>query len=199
MILGRSLIPIEPKMKTMIQREQAQNTINTMKVTGMVSDTTTNKWQEMTSLGGMNYARTRLLDATGCKTSAKERKVRPPTLQAQFATTGPLVTSRFTSPTSKATSGRTSAYKAVHEAALVSKALLEAQLEAERTVARLSEDKAECEREHKAIAKTIETVQNELRLLLTDMHKDEETKAAEMNAERYGSSYHWDEISADTA
>ena len=48
--------------------------------------------------------------------------------------------------------------------AVARKALLEAPLEAERTVARLSEDKAECDREHQDIAEEIDSVRIELRL-----------------------------------
>ena len=104
----------------------------------------------------MNYAKTRLLEATGTKSSGRGRKVRPPALLAQTATTAPHSTSRSASPSSEATSRRSSAYKAVHEAAVARKALLEAQLEAEQTIA--------CNREHQTIAAEIEAIQNELRL-----------------------------------
>ena len=62
------------------------------------------------------------------------------------------------------------------------KALLEAQLEAERTVARLSEDKSEYNGEHQAITEETEAVQNELRLSVDRHARRHDKQAAEMNA-----------------
>ena len=66
----------------------------------MTSDTTADLLQEMTYVRSMNYARTRLLEVTGPKTSGKEKKVSPPALLAQTATTGPHGTSRSALPSS---------------------------------------------------------------------------------------------------
>ena len=63
----------------------------------MASDTTANILQEMTYVGGMNFARTRLLEVTDPKVYGKGRKARPPTLLAQTATTGTQGMSRSAS------------------------------------------------------------------------------------------------------
>ena len=107
----------------------------------------------------MNYARTRLLEATGPKTSGEGTKVR---LQTYWQ------------------------YRAIHEAAVARKALLEAQLKAKRTVARLSEDKTECDREHQPIAEEIVAVQNELRLSVDSDAEGQHMQVAEMNAMGHG-------------
>ena len=109
-------------------------------------------------------------------------KVRPPTLLAQTAITGAHGTSRSLSPSSKRTSRPSSAYRAVHEAAMSRKALLQAQLEADSILAPLCEDKAECDREHQAIAEEIEAVQNELRISANRHAQWPEMQAAERNA-----------------
>ena len=82
-------------------------------------------------MGGLNYAKPRLLEATEPRASGKGRKVRPPAFIAQTAATGPHGTSRSASPSSEALSKRSSAYIAIHEAAITGKALLQAQLEEE--------------------------------------------------------------------
>ena len=130
----------------------------------------------------MNYAKTRLLEVTEFRASGKGGKVKPLTLLAQTAMTGPHGASRSSSPSSEAISRRSSAYTAVHEAAVARKALLQAQLEAERTVARLSEDKAECNREHQAIVEEIEAVQNELRIFADRKAQGQDMQAAEIYA-----------------
>ena len=155
---------------------------NAPKAMGMTSDTTANIIQEMSYVGGITYAKTRLLEATGTRVSGMARKVRPPALLTQTAAAGPHGTSRSASPSSEATSRRSSAYKAVHEAAIARKALLEAQFEAEQTIAGFSADKTECNREHQTIAAEIEAIQNELRLSTERQAQRQGKQAAEMNA-----------------
>ena len=69
-----------------IEGAGCSNTISTPNAASFASDTTSNILQEMTYVGGMNYAKTRLLDATGPKPAGKGRKVTPATLQSQIAT-----------------------------------------------------------------------------------------------------------------
>ena len=58
--------------------------------------------QQMSYIGGMNYARARLQEATASRLSGKSKQVRPPALLAQTGTTGPHRDSRSSSPSSKA-------------------------------------------------------------------------------------------------
>ena len=155
---------------------------NAPKAMSLASDTTANILQEMSYVGGMNYAKNRLLEATETKASGKGRKVRPPALLAQTAATRPHGASRSARPSSDATSRRSSAYKAEHEAAIARKPFLQAQLEAEQTIARLSADEAECNREHQTIAADIEAIQIELRLSTERQAKRQGKQAAEKNA-----------------
>ena len=63
-----------------INEQGCSNVANAPKAMSLTSDTTANISQEMSYVGGMNHAKTRLLEATGTRASGKERKVRPPEL-----------------------------------------------------------------------------------------------------------------------
>ena len=86
--------------------------------------------QQMSYIGGMNYAGARLQEATAPRPPEKDKQIRPDGKYglAQTGTTGPHGDSRSSSPSSKAASARSSAYRAVHEAAKARKALLDAQI-----------------------------------------------------------------------
>ena len=152
------------------------------KATSMMSTETAHVLREMSYVGGMNYARTRLQEAAAFKTSDKGKRVRPPALLT--ATSGPHGASRSSSPSSKATSGRSSAYRAVHEAAVARKALLDAQMEAREAVIQLSKKKADCDcdREHQVISEEIEAVQKELRMSNERQAQGQEMQTARMDA-----------------
>ena len=173
MTLGRDLILI--KNETDDTEEQGcSNTTDAPKAASMKSDTTAIVLQEMSYVGG--------IEVTEPKASGKGRKLRPPTLLAQTAAARSHGASRSASPSTQATSRRSSAYRAVHEAVVPAKPYYRPQkLEKERTVARLSEDKAERNREYQAIAKEIEPVQNELRLSANRQAQGQDMQAAEMN------------------
>ena len=59
------------------------NILNAPKTISVTSDSTANVLQEMAFVGGMNYARTRLLGDTDPKASGKRKKVRTPILVPQ--------------------------------------------------------------------------------------------------------------------
>ena len=135
----------------------------------ILSIDSTEAMKQMSFLGGMEYARHRLQEATASRSSGKGHQIRPPAVPAPLAqttATGPHGESRSTSPESRAnraTSGRSSAYRAVHEAAMARKTLLEAQTGARQATMKLAGSKAECSREHHTITIEIEAVQEELR------------------------------------
>ena len=141
--------------------------------------------QQMSYIGGMNYARARLQEATAPRPSGKCKQVRPPALLAQTGTTGPHGDSRASSLSSKAASARSSAYRAVHEAAKARKALLDAQIGVKQAASQLSERKARCDREHQAIVEEIEAVQTELRTSTERQARGPEVQAARMDAMGY--------------
>ena len=88
------------------------NATGQFKAPSMASESTANTaeiLQQMSYVGGMNYARARLQEATAPRPSGKSRQIRPPALLAQTGTTGPHGDSRSSSPSSKAVSGRSSA------------------------------------------------------------------------------------------
>ena len=151
------------------------NTMSALKATSMASDTTANIMQEFTYVGGMNYARTRLLEATGPRNCGKGRKVRPSTLLAQTALSGPHGTSRFASTVIQATSGRPSAYSST-VAAVARKSLLEAQLEAELELL------LACPRTRQSVIVNIKLLQKELRSSIDRHAQGQDMQAAEMNA-----------------
>ena len=139
----------------------------------------------MSYIGGMNYARVRLQEATAPRPSGKSKQVRPPSLLARTGTTGPHGDSRSSSPSSKAASARSSAYRAVHEAAKARKALLNAQIGVKQAASQLSERKARCDKEHQAIVEEIEAVQTELRTSTERQAQGQEVQAARMDAMSY--------------
>ena len=141
--------------------------------------------QQMSYIGGMNYARARLQEATAPRPSGKGKQIRPPTLLAQTGTTGPHGDSRSSSPLSKAASARPSAYRAVHETAKSRKALLDAQISAKQAASQLSERKGRCDREPQAVVEEIEAVQNELRTSTELQTQGQEIQAARMDAMGY--------------
>ena len=164
------------------------NATGQFKAPSMASESTANTaeiLQQMSYVGGMNYARARLQEATAPRPSGKSRQIRPPALLAQTGTTGPHGDSRSSSPSSKAVSGRSSAYRAVHEAAKARKALLEAQAGVKQAASQLSERKARCDREHQAIVEEIEAVQSELRSSTERQMQGQEVQAARMDAMGY--------------
>ena len=140
--------------------------------------------QQMSYIGGMNYARARLQEATASRPSGKSKQVRPPALLAPTSTTGPHGDSRSSLPSSKAVSARSSAYRAVNEAAKARKALLNAQIGVKQAASQLSERKARCDKEHQAIVEEIEAVQTELRTS-TEQAQGQEVQAARMDAINY--------------
>ena len=141
--------------------------------------------QQMSYIGGMNYARARLQEAAAPRPSGKGKQTRPPALLVQTSTTGPHGDSRSSSPSSKAASARSSAYRAVHEAAKARKALLDAQIGVKQAASQLSERKARCDREHQAIVEEIEAVQSELRTSTERQAQGQEIQAARMDAMGY--------------
>ena len=164
------------------------NATGQFKAPSMASESTANTaeiLQQMSYVGGMNYARARLQEATAPRPSGKSRQIRPPALLAQTGTTGPHGDSRSSSPSSKAVSGRSSAYRAVHEAAKARKALLEAQAGVKQAASQLSERKARCDREHQAIVEEIEAVQSKLRTSTERPMQGQEVQAARMDAMGY--------------
>ena len=146
---------------------------------------TTEVLQQMSYIGGMDYARARLQEATAPRASGKGKQVRPPALLALTSTTGPHGDSRSSSPSSKAASARSSAYRAVHEAAKARKALLDAQIGVKQAASQLSERKARCDREHQSIMEEIEAVQAELRTSTERQAQGHEIQAARMDAMGY--------------
>ena len=146
---------------------------------------TTEVLQQMSYIGGMDYARARLQEATAPRASGKGKQVRPPALLALTSTTGPHGDSRSSSPSSKAASARSSAYRAVHEAAKARKALLDAQIGVKQAASQLSERKARCDREHRSIMEEIEAVQAELRTSTERQAQGHEIQAARMDAMGY--------------
>ena len=150
----------------------------------VASDDTTQVLRKMSYVGGMEYARTRLMEATAYTTSGKGKRTRPPTVLAQTAATGPHGTSRASSPQSKS-SARSSAYRAVHEAAVARKALLDAQMEARQAVIRLTEDTEGCNREHEAITADIEALQKELKASAERNMRGQDAQMAHMSAMNY--------------
>ena len=142
-------------------------------------------FQQMSYIGGMNYARARLQKATAPRPPGKGKHIRPPALLAQTGTTGPHGDSRSSSPSSKAASARSSAYRAVHEAAKARKALLDAQIGVKQAASQLSERKGRCDREHQAIVEGIEAVQSELRTSTERQTQGQEIQAARMDAMGY--------------
>ena len=146
---------------------------------------TTEVLQQMSYIGGMEYARARLQEATAPRVSGKGKQVRPPALLALTSTTGPHGDSRSSSPSSKAASARSSAYRAVHEAAKARKALLDAQIGVKQVASQLSERKARCDREHQSIMEEIEAVQAELRTSTERQAQGHEIQAARMDAMGY--------------
>ena len=141
--------------------------------------------QQMSFVGGMNYAKTRLQEAAAPRPSGKGKQIRPPALLAQTGTTGPHGDSRSSSPSSKAAKARSSAYRAVHEAAKARKALLDAQIGVKQVTSQLSERKARCDREHQAIVEEIEAVQSELRTSTEQQTQGQEIQTARMAAMGY--------------
>ena len=146
---------------------------------------TTEVLQQMSYIGGMDYARARLQEATAPRASEKGKQVRPPAFLALTSTTGPHGDSRSSSPSSKAASARSSAYRAVHEAAKARKALLDAQIGVKQAASQLSERKARCDREHQSIMEEIEAVQAELRTSTERQAQGHEIQAARMDAMGY--------------
>ena len=146
---------------------------------------TTEVFQQMSYIGGMDYARARLQEATAPRASGKGKQVRPPALLALTSTTGPHGNSRSSSPSSKAASARSSAYRAVHEAAKARKALLDAQIGVKQAASQLSERKARCDSEHQSIMEEIEAVQAELRTSTERQAQGNEIQAARMDAMGY--------------
>ena len=172
--------------------EQAEmsclNATGQFKAPSMASESTANTaeiLQQMSYIGGMNYAKARLQEATAPRPSGKGKQIRPPALLAQTGTTGPHGDSRSSSPSSKAMSARSSAYRAVHEAAKARKALLDAQAGVKQAASQLSERKARCDREHQAIVEEIEAVQSELRTSTERQMQGQEVQAARMDAMGY--------------
>ena len=141
--------------------------------------------QQMSYIGGINYARARLQETTASRPSGKSNQVRPPALLAQTGTTGPHGDSRSSSPSSKAASARSSAYRAVHEAAKARKALLDAQIGVKQAASQLSERKARCDKEHQAFVEEIEAVQTKLRTSTERQAQGQEVQAARMDAMIY--------------
>ena len=77
------------------------NATGQLKAPSMASESTANTaeiLQQMSYVGGMNYARARLQEATAPRASGKGKQVRPPALLAQTGTTGPHGDSRSSSP-----------------------------------------------------------------------------------------------------
>ena len=62
--------------------QRCSNMVDAPEAASMTSDTTANTLQEISNVGGMNYARTRLLKMTEHRAFTKGRKVRPPALLA---------------------------------------------------------------------------------------------------------------------
>ena len=141
--------------------------------------------QEMSYIGGMNYARARLQEATASGPSGKEKQIRPSPLLAQTSVTGPHGDSCSSSPSSKAASARSSAYKVVHEAAKARKALIDAQIGVKHAASQQSERKARCDREHQAKVEEIEAVQSELRSSIKRQEQGQEVQTARMDAMGY--------------
>ena len=112
--------------------------------------------QEMSYIGGMNYAKARLHEATAPRPSGKGKQIKSSPLLAQTSATGPHGDSRSSSLSSKAASARSSAYRVVPEAATARKALIDAQIGVKQAASQLSERKARCDREHQAIVEEIE-------------------------------------------
>ena len=140
--------------------------------------------QQKSYIGGKNYARARVQEATATR-PGKGRQIRPPTLLAQTGATGAHRDSRSSSPSSKAASARSSAYRAVHETAKARKALLDAQIGAKQAASQLSERKGRCDGEHQAIVEEIEAVQNELQTSTERQTQRQEIQTARMDAMGY--------------
>ena len=138
--------------------------------------------QQTSYIGGMNYARARLQEATAPRPSGKSKQVRPTALLAQTGTTRPHGDSRSSSPYSKAASARSSAYRAVHEAAKARKVLLDAQIGVKQAASQLSERKSRCDKEHQAIVEEIEALQTKLRTSTQRQAQGQEVQAARMDA-----------------
>ena len=113
----------------------------------------------MTYLGGMNYAKYRLEEATLLKVFGKHKKAPPPTLCMRDEIGGDNKPSVRYGATSIAFSRRSPTDWDVEEAAASRTAMLDAEAEANCALARLADTRAQCSEQHKAIAAEIDAVQ----------------------------------------
>ena len=115
--------------------------------------------ENMTYVGGMNYAKYRL-EASRVKSAGKQKMTRPPTLCVQEEMARDGASSCRDGTSSSTSSRRSSTYRAVEEAAAARTAMSKEEAEAQRALARLADTRAECNEQHQAITTELEAMQS---------------------------------------
>ena len=137
--------------------------------------------ESMTYVGGINYAKYRL-EASRPKAFGKQEKVRPPTLCMQDELDRDNAQSIRDGTTSIASSRRSSAYRAAEEATAARTAMLQAEAETQRALARLVDNRAECNEQHKVMAAELEAMQSSVKKSLGATNQQHTVQSAKMNA-----------------
>ena len=140
--------------------------------------------ENMTYVGGMNYAKYRL-EASRMKSLGKGKKVRPTTLCMQDELNRDNAQSIRHYSTSIASSRKSLAYRAVEEAAAARTAMLQAQAAAQRALARLADTRAECNELHKVMAAALEAMQSSVKDSLMATNQQQTVQSAEGDAMGY--------------
>ena len=140
--------------------------------------------ENMTYVGGMNYAKYRL-EASRAKSAGKQKKARPPTLCVQEELARDSASSFSDGTTSSTSSRRSSAYRAVEEAPAAMTAMLKAEAEAQRALTRLADTRAECNEQHQAITAELEAVQTSVKESLRAATQQTTVQAAKVDALGY--------------
>ena len=140
--------------------------------------------ENMTYVGGMNYAKYRL-EASRAKSAGKQKKTRPPTLCVQEELARDSASSCRDGTTSRTSSRRSSAYRAVEEAAAARTAMLKAEAEGQRALTRLADTRAECNEQHQAITAELEAMQTSVKESLRAATQQTTVQAAKVDALGY--------------
>ena len=140
--------------------------------------------ENMTYVGGMNYARYRL-EASRAKSAGKQKKTRPPALRVQEELARYSASTYRDGTTSSTSSRRSSAYRAVEEAAAARTAMLKAEAEAQRALARLADTRAECNEQHQSITAELEAMQSSVKDSLRAATHQTTVQAAKVDALGY--------------
>ena len=140
--------------------------------------------ENMTYVGGMNYAKYRL-EASRAKSAGKQKKTRPPTLCVLEELARDSASSCRDGTTSSTSSRRSSAYRAVEEVAAARTAMLKAEAEAQRALTRLADTRAECNEQHQAITAELEAMQTSVKESLRAATQQTTVQAAKVDALGY--------------